>query len=40
VEVADLGAPGVGVRDSEKPEAGTLTVSPLAYAVLVAYVSG
>jgi hypothetical protein len=40
VEVADLGAPGVAVRDSKEPEAGILTVSPEAYAAFVAYVSG
>ncbi|MFF9806686.1 DUF397 domain-containing protein [Streptomyces coeruleorubidus] len=39
MEVADLG-PGVAVRDSKKPEVGILTVSPEAYAVFVAYVSG
>ncbi|MFJ4975175.1 DUF397 domain-containing protein [Streptomyces coeruleorubidus] len=39
VEVADLGTPGVGVRDSKKPEAGILTVSPEAYAAFVAHVA-
>lgn len=39
VEVADLGAPGVAVRDSKKPEVGILTVSPEAYAAFVMYVS-
>ncbi|MDG9714537.1 DUF397 domain-containing protein [Streptomyces sp. DH10] len=39
VEVADLGAPGVGVRDSKNPEVGILTVSPEAYAVFVAHVA-
>jgi hypothetical protein len=40
VEVADLGTPGVAVRDSKEPEAGILTVSPEAYVAFVAYVSG
>jgi hypothetical protein len=40
VEVADLGTPGVAMRDSKEPEAGILTVSPEAYAAFVAYVSG
>ncbi|MER7403352.1 DUF397 domain-containing protein [Streptomyces sp. NPDC000070] len=39
VEVADLGAPGVGVRDSKHREAGVLTVSPEAYAAFVAHVT-
>ncbi|MFI7015373.1 DUF397 domain-containing protein [Streptomyces sp. NPDC050164] len=39
IEVADLGAPGVAMRDSKHPEAGTLTVSPEAYAAFVTYVS-
>jgi hypothetical protein len=38
VEVADLGTPGVAVRDSKHPEAGILTVSPQAYAAFVAHV--
>ncbi|MFH9061282.1 DUF397 domain-containing protein [Streptomyces coeruleorubidus] len=38
IEVADLG-PGVGVRDSKKPEAGILTLSPEAYAAFVAHVA-
>lgn len=39
VEVADLGLPGVAVRDSKNPEVGVLTLSPEAYAALVTYVS-
>jgi hypothetical protein len=39
VEVADLGIPGVAVRDSKHPEAGILTVSPQAYAAFVAHVA-
>ncbi|WOT36057.1 DUF397 domain-containing protein [Streptomyces coeruleorubidus] len=39
VEVADLGAPGVGVRDPKKPEVGILTVSPEAYAAFVTHVA-
>ncbi|MFD5156478.1 DUF397 domain-containing protein [Streptomyces hawaiiensis] len=37
VEVADLGA-RVAVRDSKDPKAGTLTLSPQAYAAFVAQV--
>jgi hypothetical protein len=40
VEVADLGTPGVAVRDSKNPEVGILTVSSEAYAAFVGYVSG
>ncbi|MEU6909385.1 DUF397 domain-containing protein [Streptomyces coeruleorubidus] len=39
VEVADLGTPGVAVRDSKNPEAGILTVSPEAYAAFVTHVA-
>ncbi|MET9759306.1 DUF397 domain-containing protein [Streptomyces sp. NPDC006372] len=39
VEVAHLGTPGVGVRDSKNPEAGILTLSPEAYVAFVGYVS-
>ncbi|WDV53118.1 DUF397 domain-containing protein [Streptomyces coeruleorubidus] len=39
VEVADLGAPGVALRDSKQPEVGILTVSPEAYTAFVTYVS-
>ncbi|CAM5431451.1 DUF397 domain-containing protein [Streptomyces coeruleorubidus] len=38
VEVADLG-PGVAVRDSKKPEAGILTVSPEVYAAFMTFVT-
>ncbi|MGK5696270.1 DUF397 domain-containing protein [Streptomyces sp. URMC 128] len=37
VEVADFGTPGVGLRDSKKPEVGILTVSPVAYGAFVRY---
>ncbi|MFH9585299.1 DUF397 domain-containing protein [Streptomyces luteogriseus] len=36
VEVADLGQPGVAVRDSKNSEVGVLIVSPEAYAAFVA----
>ncbi|MGI5427178.1 DUF397 domain-containing protein [Streptomyces sp. CA-179760] len=36
VEVADLGLPGVAMRDSKNPEAGVLTVSPETYSAFVA----
>ncbi|WP_328412649.1 DUF397 domain-containing protein [Streptomyces violaceus] len=39
VEVADLGLPGVAVRDSKNPEVGIVTVAPEAYAAFVTYVS-
>ncbi|WP_086562273.1 DUF397 domain-containing protein [Streptomyces africanus] len=39
IEVADLGAPGVALRDSKNPEVGILTLSPEAYAAFVGYVS-
>ncbi|WP_328360713.1 DUF397 domain-containing protein [Streptomyces sp. NBC_00457] len=37
VEVADL-TPRIAVRDSKNPEAGTLTLSPEAYAAFVGHV--
>ncbi|MDQ1017755.1 DUF397 domain-containing protein [Streptomyces afghaniensis] len=38
VEVADLGVPGVGLRDSKEPGVGILTVSPETYGAFVRYV--
>ncbi len=38
VEVADLGLPGVAMRDSKNTEAGILTVCPAAYLAFVTYV--
>jgi hypothetical protein len=39
VEVADLGLPGVAVRDPKDPEAGILTASPEAYSRLKDWVT-
>ncbi|WP_328341168.1 DUF397 domain-containing protein [Streptomyces violaceus] len=38
VEVADLGLPGVAVRDSKNPEVGILALSPEAYVAFVGHV--
>ncbi|MFH8493936.1 DUF397 domain-containing protein [Streptomyces coeruleorubidus] len=38
-EVADLGAPGVALRDSKDLEVGLLTLSPEAYVAFVAHVA-